>query len=41
LRRRAPVIEINPNATDLSPHADVVLQGPAGRLLPELLRALA
>jgi NAD-dependent deacetylase len=40
LRRRAPVIEINPNATDLSPHADVVLQGPAGRLLPELLRAL-
>jgi NAD-dependent SIR2 family protein deacetylase len=35
------VIEVNPNPTDLSPQADLVLQGPAGRLLPELLRALA
>ncbi len=41
LRRGVPVIEVNPNATDLSPHADVVLQGPAGLVLPELLRALA
>jgi len=41
LRRDVPVIEVNPNATDLSAHAAVVLQGPAGRILPELLRALA
>lgn len=41
LRRGVPVIEVNPNATDLSPRADVVLQGPAGLILPELLRALA
>jgi len=41
VRRGVPVIEINPTATDLSPRADVVLQGPAGRILPELLRALA
>lgn len=41
LRRGVPVIEVNPNPTDLSPQADLVLQGPAGRLLPELLRALA
>jgi NAD-dependent deacetylase len=40
LRRGVPVIEVNPNATDLTPHADIVLQGPAGRVLPELLRAL-
>ena len=41
LRRGVPVIEVNPYATDLSSHADVVLRGPAGRMLPELLRALA
>ena len=40
LRRGVPVIEVNPNATDLTPHADIVLPGPAGRILPELLRAL-
>ena len=40
-RRGVPVIEVNPNPTDLSPRADAVLQGPAGRILPELLRALA
>jgi len=38
LRRRATVIEINPNATDLSPHADLVLAGPSGQILPALLR---
>jgi len=38
LRRRATVIEINPNATDLSPHADLVLPGPSGQVLPALLR---
>lgn len=40
LRRRAPVIEINPHETDLSPHASVVLRGPSGQVLPALLRAL-
>lgn len=40
LRRRVPVIEINPNSTDLTPHADIVLPGPAGRLLPALLAAI-
>ena len=40
LRRGVPVIEVNPNTTDLTPHADIVLQGPAGKILPELLRAL-
>jgi NAD-dependent deacetylase len=37
LRRGVPVIEINPNATDLTPRADVVLAGPAGNVLPALL----
>jgi NAD-dependent deacetylase len=41
LRRGIPVIEVNPNPTDLSAHAHVVLAGPAGQVLPELLRALA
>jgi len=41
LQRRVPVIEVNPNSTDLSAHADVVLQGPAGTILPALLGALA
>jgi NAD-dependent deacetylase len=40
LRRRATVIEINPGTTDLSPHADVALRGPSGRVLPALLDAL-
>ena len=40
LRRGAPVIEVNPNPTDLSPQADVVLQAAAGRVLPALWRAL-
>jgi len=41
LRRRATVIEINPNETDLSPHAHLVLRGPSGQILPTLLQALA
>jgi NAD-dependent deacetylase len=41
LRRGVPVIEVNPNPTDLSAHADVVLTGPAGKVLPQLLQALA
>jgi NAD-dependent deacetylase len=40
LRNDATVIEVNPNRTDLSPMAKVVLAGPSGRLLPRLLTAL-
>jgi len=40
LRHGATVIEVNPNATDLSPLADVTLRGPAGVLLPQLLEAM-
>jgi len=40
LRRRATVIEINPNATDLSPHAELVLRGPSGEVLPALLQRM-
>jgi NAD-dependent deacetylase len=41
LSRGATVIEVNPNRTELSPAADVVLGGPSGVLLPRLLRELA
>ncbi|MFQ5938360.1 MAG: NAD-dependent deacylase [Acidiferrobacterales bacterium] len=34
------LIEINPQATPLSAHADINLVGPAGELLPELMAAL-
>ena len=40
LRRRATVVEINPNETDLSPHSHLVLRGPSGQILPALLQAL-
>ena len=40
LRRGVPVIEVNPNPTDLSAQADVVLAGPAGSVLPALCSAL-
>ena len=40
MRRGVPVIEVNPNSTDLSPRADVVLAGPAGYILPALWQAL-
>lgn len=39
-RRRATVIEVNPQPTDLSSSAAVVLRGAAGLVLPELLSAL-
>ncbi len=32
----AYLIEINPTPTPLTPHADLVLAGPAGQILPEL-----
>jgi NAD-dependent deacetylase len=41
LRAGATVIEVNPDRTDLSPAADVVLGGPSGLLLPRLLAALS
>ena len=41
LRRRVPVIEVNPHETELSPGADIVLRGPSGHVLPALLRALS
>ena len=36
----ARLVEINPQATPLSRHADINLVGPAGELLPELIAAL-
>lgn len=36
----ALLIEVNPSPTPLTPHADVVLSGPAGQLLPQLLQQL-
>jgi NAD-dependent deacetylase len=41
LGRRVPVIEVNPNETELTAHADIALRGSAGQALPSLLRALA
>ena len=40
LRIGATVIEVNPDRTDLSPLANIVLGGPSGLLLPRLLAAL-
>jgi NAD-dependent deacetylase len=40
LRAGATVIEINPNRTELSAAADIVLSGPSGVVLPRLLAAL-
>lgn len=40
LRAGARVLEVNPDATPLTPHATWSLRGPAGTVLPELLAAL-
>ena len=40
LRRGVPVIELNPNPTDLTPLADVALRAPSGEALPQLVAAL-
>jgi NAD-dependent deacetylase len=40
LARGVPVIEVNPNATDLTDRADIALAGPSGVVLPALLRTL-
>jgi len=39
-RRGALLIEVNPSPTPLTPHADLVLSGPAGQLLPQLLQQI-
>jgi NAD-dependent deacetylase len=39
-RQGALLIEVNPNPTPLTPHADFVLAGPAGVVLPALVQAL-
>jgi len=33
-------VEINPGETPLTPHAEYVLRGPAGDVLPRLIREL-
>jgi NAD-dependent deacetylase len=40
-RAGARVIEVNPDPSELTPLADVFLQGPAGDVLPRLVRAVA
>jgi NAD-dependent deacetylase len=40
LLRGVPVIEINPNPTELTDRADIALAGPSGVVLPQLLAAL-
>jgi NAD-dependent deacetylase len=41
LESGATVAEINPQDTPLTPHADHLLRGPAGDVLPRLIRALS
>ncbi len=36
----APLIEVNPNATELSALADVIVRAPAGEALPEIMERL-
>jgi NAD-dependent deacetylase len=38
LENGATVVEVNPSETPLTPHADYSLRGPAGEVLPKLLR---
>jgi len=40
LRRGATLVEINPQPTALTAHANFVLAGFAGALLPELVKAI-
>ncbi len=39
LQAGASIVEINPHSTPLTPQVHYVLQGPAGEILPQLLRA--
>jgi NAD-dependent deacetylase len=41
LENGATLVEINPEETPLTPHADYSVRGPAGEILPELVRALS
>lgn len=41
LENGAMLVEVNPGETPLTPRADYVLRGPAGRVLPRLVRALS
>jgi NAD-dependent deacetylase len=40
LENGATLVEINPNETPLTPHADYSLRGAAGQVLPDLLRTV-
>jgi NAD-dependent deacetylase len=40
LESGAMLVEVNPENTPLTPHADFVLRGPAGDVLPRLVREL-
>jgi NAD-dependent deacetylase len=40
LEAGATLVEINPSETPLTPHADHALRGEAGRVMPELVRAV-
>ena len=40
LENGATLVEINPNETPLTPHADYSLRGAAGQVLPDLLRTI-
>jgi NAD-dependent deacetylase len=39
-RHGALLIEVNPSPTPLTPHADEVVSGPAGQVLPQLMQQL-
>ena len=41
LESGATLVEINPGETPLTPHADYALRGPAGDVLPRLIRELS
>jgi len=40
LENGAVLVEVNPDETPLSAHADHVLRGPAGEMLPRLVSAI-
>jgi NAD-dependent deacetylase len=40
LENGATLVEINPDETPLTPHVDYALRGPAGDVLPRLIREL-
>ena len=40
LENGAVLVEVNPDETPLSAHADQILRGPAGEMLPRLVEAI-